>query len=158
MLKVVYVINLSNFLDTESQLGGCLEEIVPGVEATTGACGHGLSIGVGMAISLKIKKQKAQKVFVIVGDGEHGEGSVWEAAICASRHNLDNLCIIIDYNKNQIKQISINGGNEKILFTLPEDFPSIHAISYSENIYIAKKHETQTDIWLINNFDSDFKK
>ena len=92
---------LDNFLDTESQLGGCLEEIVPGVEATTGACGHGLSIGVGMAISLKIKKQKAQKVFVIVGDGEHGEGSVWEAAICASRHNLDNLCIIIDYNKVQ---------------------------------------------------------
>jgi transketolase len=91
---------LDSFLDTHSMLGGCLDVLVPGVEATTGSCGHGLSIGIGMAISAKLKK-KNQRVFVVIGDGEHGEGSIWEGAICASRHKLDNLCIIVDYNKIQ---------------------------------------------------------
>jgi len=91
---------LDNFMDTHSMLGGCLEEHVPGVEATTGACAHGLSIGIGMALAMKLKK-KSQRVYVIIGDGEHGEGSVWEGAICAARHELDNLVIIVDYNKVQ---------------------------------------------------------
>lgn len=91
---------LDGFMDTHSMLGGCVEEHVPGVEATTGACAHGLSIGIGMAMAMKLKK-KSQRVFVIVGDGEHGEGSIWEGAICAARHCLDNLTIIVDYNKVQ---------------------------------------------------------
>ena len=68
---------------------------VPGVEASTGALGHGLSIGVGMAIAARINKKK-HKIIVLVGDGEINEGSIWEAAISASKHKLDNLVVFID--------------------------------------------------------------
>ena len=92
-------------LDTTSQvdsiLGGHPEHAqVPGVEATTGALGHGFPISVGMALAAKIKKQK-HKVYTIVGDGETNEGSVWEAALLASKHNLSNLKVLVDYNKIQ---------------------------------------------------------
>lgn len=89
------------FLTLDSILGGHPEaHKVPGVEASTGALGHGLPIAVGMAISLKLKKKKS-KVFVIIGDGELNEGSNWEALLSASKHNLNNLKIILDYNKIQ---------------------------------------------------------
>ena len=91
---------LDIFMDTDSLLGGCIVKLIPGIEATTGACGHGLSIAIGMALSLKLKKIK-RKVFVILGDGEHGEGSIWEAALSAKKNKLDNLVIIVDYNKIQ---------------------------------------------------------
>ena len=96
---------LASELDTTSQvdsiLGGHPEHAqVPGVEATTGALGHGFPISVGMALAAKIKKQK-HKVYTIVGDGEINEGSVWEAALSASRHNLSNLKVLVDYNKIQ---------------------------------------------------------
>tara|TARA_Y100000590_G_C15677130_1_gene998469 strand:- start:711 stop:1535 length:825 start_codon:yes stop_codon:yes gene_type:complete len=85
----------------ESMLGGHPESIkVKGVEASTGALGHGICIGVGMAIAAKIKKQK-HKVFVVLGDGEINEGSIWEAALSASKHRLNNLKILLDYNKIQ---------------------------------------------------------
>ena len=92
-------------LDTTSQvdsiLGGHPEHAhVPGVEASTGALGHGFPISVGIALAAKIKKQK-HKVYTIVGDGEINEGSVWEAALSASRHNLSNLKVLVDYNKIQ---------------------------------------------------------
>ncbi len=89
------------FLTLNSFLGGHPEnDKVPGVEASTGALGHGLPIAVGMAISLKLKKSNS-KVFVILGDGELNEGSNWEAMMSANKHKLDNLKIIIDYNKIQ---------------------------------------------------------
>jgi len=89
------------FLTLNSFLGGHPEnDKVPGVEASTGALGHGLPIAVGMAISLKLKKNNS-KVFVILGDGELNEGSNWEAMMSANKHKLDNLKIIIDYNKIQ---------------------------------------------------------
>ena len=92
-------------LDTTSQvdsiLGGHPEHAhVPGVEASTGALGHGFPISVGIALAAKIKKQK-HKVYTIVGDGETNEGSVWEAALLASKHNLSNLKVLVDYNKIQ---------------------------------------------------------
>ena len=62
--------------------------------------GHGLPIGVGMALAAKINKKK-HKVFVIVGDGEINEGSIWEAAMSAAKHKLNNLKVIVDYNKIQ---------------------------------------------------------
>ncbi len=74
---------------------------VPGVEVPTGALGHGLSVGVGMAIAGK-RDNAAYRVFVLMGDGEQAEGSVWEAAMAASHYKLDNLIGIIDYNKLQI--------------------------------------------------------
>jgi len=73
---------------------------VPGVEASTGALGHGLSIGLGMALHLRLARSKS-RVFVVLGDGECNEGSVWEAAMCAGKHRLTNLIAIIDYNKHQ---------------------------------------------------------
>lgn len=85
---------------SNSILGGHPEKKVPGVEASTGALGHGMSIGLGMALAAKLQKQK-HKVFVIVGDGEINEGSIWEAAMSASKHKLNNLKILIDYNKIQ---------------------------------------------------------
>jgi transketolase len=73
---------------------------VPGVEASTGSLGHGLSIGIGMALNGRFEGA-AHRVFVIISDGESGEGSVWEAALCASKHRLDNLVVMVDYNKQQ---------------------------------------------------------
>ena len=92
---------LKKFCRKESFLGGHPEAgKIPGVEASTGALGHGLPIGVGMALGLRLKGDQ-QKVFVVMGDGECNEGSVWEAALEAGKHKLSNLVAIIDYNKLQ---------------------------------------------------------
>jgi transketolase len=73
---------------------------VPGVEFSTGALGHGLSFGVGKALSAK-KKGFSWNTYVLMSDGEIAEGSNWEAFMFAAHHNLDNLVAIIDYNKLQ---------------------------------------------------------
>lgn len=73
---------------------------IPGVEASTGSLGHGLSIGVGISYAGKLDNKK-YKTFVLMGDGECQEGSIWEAAISASRLKLDNLIGIVDANKLQ---------------------------------------------------------
>lgn len=84
-----------------AKLGGHPERgHVPGVEASTGSLGHGLSIGIGMALAARMQKRDS-RVFVIMGDGELDEGSVWEAALGAAKHGLDNLVAILDYNKIQ---------------------------------------------------------
>jgi len=72
----------------------------PGVEASTGSLGHGLAFGAGMALAGKLDK-KDYRVFVLLGDGECQEGSVWEAALFAAQHKLDHLTAIIDYNQLQ---------------------------------------------------------
>ncbi len=92
---------LDTFCRRESILGGHPEAgKVPGVEASTGALGHGLPIGVGRAMGLRIKGNNA-RVIVVTGDGEINEGSVWEAAMSASKHRLSNLTVMVDYNKIQ---------------------------------------------------------
>jgi len=93
--------HLDKFCHVDGILGGHPEHgKVPGVEASTGALGHGFPIGVGMALAARMQKRDS-RVFVVMGDGEINEGSVWEAAMCASKHKLANLCAIIDYNKIQ---------------------------------------------------------
>lgn len=72
----------------------------PGVEVSTGSLGHGLSMGVGMAMAAKNDSGK-YRIFVILSDGECEEGSVWEAAMFAAHNRLDNLVAIVDYNKLQ---------------------------------------------------------
>jgi transketolase len=72
----------------------------PGVEASTGSLGHGLPMSVGIALAGKMDK-KNYRVFTLLSDGECDEGSNWEAALFASHHKLDNLVVIIDYNKLQ---------------------------------------------------------
>ena len=92
-------------LDTHCQNGSLLcghiyHKAVPGIELSTGSLGHGLSIGCGMAYYAKLKKMN-HKIFVLMGDGECDEGSVWEAILFAAMHKLDNLVAIVDYNKLQ---------------------------------------------------------
>lgn len=91
---------LWKFCEPGGILGGHPEIKVPGVEASTGSLGHGLPIGVGLAINAHHEKAD-HRVFVIVGDGECNEGSVWEAALCAGKHKLSNLTVVVDYNKYQ---------------------------------------------------------
>jgi transketolase len=92
-------------LDTYMKAGGCLAEqpspgCAPGVEWATGSLGHGLSVGVGIALAGRIQG-RSYRVFCVLSDGECNEGSVWEAAMMAPIHRLDNLVVIVDYNKWQ---------------------------------------------------------
>jgi len=91
---------LMSFCKTGSILGGHPDHFIPGVETSSGSLGHGLSIGVGMALSARIDKTE-HRIFVVIGDGESNEGSVWEAAMAAGKHGLSNLIVLIDYNKMQ---------------------------------------------------------
>ena len=92
---------LSTFCKYDSRLGGHPEwHDLPGIEFSTGSLGHGLAVAVGLAMGAKLK-QTSQRVYVVLGDGELGEGSIWESAMHASKHDLDNLCVIIDYNNMQ---------------------------------------------------------
>lgn len=74
---------------------------VKGMEFHTGSLGHGLGLGVGVALAAKMN-QSSKHVYVLMGDGEQAEGSVWEAAMAAGNYNLDNLVAIIDHNDLQI--------------------------------------------------------
>ena len=92
---------LRRFCHRDGLLGGHPEAgKIPGVEASTGALGHGLSIGVGLALAARIQKRDT-RIAVVMGDGEINEGSVWEAALCAGKHRLANLIAVVDYNKMQ---------------------------------------------------------
>ncbi len=92
---------LDTYLRFGTHLVGHATCSVPGIEQSTGALGHGLSIGVGMAIAGK-QNELGYRVFVLMGDGELAEGSVWEAAMSASHYDLDNLVAIVDRNRYQI--------------------------------------------------------
>ncbi|WP_299815603.1 transketolase [uncultured Roseibium sp.] len=92
---------ISTFLKPHSRLNGHPNRTkVPGVEANTGPLGHGLPIGVGMAMAAKLDKAD-WRTFVVTGDGEMQEGSNWEAIMAAAQFNLDNLTLIIDHNRLQ---------------------------------------------------------
>ena len=95
----------TELLDTYGKEGSTLAEhpspqCQPGIEAPTGSLGHGLPIGIGMALATKIMKQR-YNVVVLMSDGECNEGSVWEGALFAPAQKLGNLCVVIDYNKWQ---------------------------------------------------------
>jgi transketolase len=92
-------------LKTLRQMGSILQghpdmRKTPGIDMTAGSLGHGLSAGLGMALSGKLQ-QKDYHVFVIIGDGESQEGSIWEASMAAPNFKLDNLTAILDYNHLQ---------------------------------------------------------
>ena len=92
---------LKTFSQFKSRLIGHPNNEIPGIEMNTGALGHGLSISVGIALGLK-KNKINNLVFVLMGDGEQGEVSIWEAAMAGSHYKLDNLVAIIDRNHLQI--------------------------------------------------------
>lgn len=92
---------LWKFCMKDGILGGHPEHgKVPGVEASTGSLGHGFPIGVGFALYARLEKLK-HRIFVILGDGECSEGTIWEAALSSAKHKLGNLTVLIDYNKQQ---------------------------------------------------------
>jgi transketolase len=91
---------LDEFYIDGGKLAGHATRGIPGIEVSSGALGHGLPMAVGMALAAK-RDEKTYKIYVLLSDGECNEGSVWEAAMLATQHQLDNLICIIDYNKIQ---------------------------------------------------------
>ncbi len=105
---------LENYCGDGSRLGGHVTAHgIPGVELSTGALGHALPVGVGIALAAK-RDGIPRRIFVILSDGECAEGSNWEAALLGSHHALDNLTVIIDRNRLQIL-----GGTEEVLALEP---------------------------------------
>lgn len=100
---------LRGFSAVGSMLIGHPNNKVPGIEMCTGALGHGLPVGVGMALAAKRLKTES-RVFVVMGDGEQAEGSVWEAAMAGANYGMDNLFAIVDRNGLQI-----SGSTENVM-------------------------------------------
>tara|TARA_B100000212_G_scaffold335831_1_gene308352 strand:- start:1035 stop:1871 length:837 start_codon:yes stop_codon:yes gene_type:complete len=92
---------LENFYKNGSRFSGHVSHIkIPGVELSTGSLGHGLGVGMGMALAAKLEKRN-NHIYVLLSDGELDEGSNWEAFLFAPHNKLDNITVIIDYNKLQ---------------------------------------------------------
>lgn len=101
---------LKGYCTFESKLGGHPERsTLPGVEFSTGSLGHGLSVGIGMAMACRLKGEH-WRTYVLIGDGELNEGSNWEGAMHASQHQLGALTLIIDFN-----QMQASGRSDSIL-------------------------------------------
>jgi transketolase len=105
--------DINTFCDLNSKLGGHPTDKIDNIESSTGSLGHGLPIGVGLALAYKIKKYKG-KIYVIVGDGEANEGTIWESALLANHHSLNNLFCVIDFNHSTDRAIEL--GNLKAKF------------------------------------------
>lgn len=88
---------LEHYFGNGTRLKGLADAHVPGVEVTAGSLGHGLSVGVGLALAAK-RNRTDQRCFALVGDGELNEGTIWEAALFAAQFKLDNLLVIVDVN------------------------------------------------------------
>jgi transketolase len=97
---------LTNFCKFESKLGGHPSNRLKNVKCSTGSLGHGLPMGVGIALGEKILKSN-NKVYVVIGDGESNEGTIWESALLASHHKLNNLYCILDYNHSNDRALNI---------------------------------------------------
>lgn len=100
---------LRTFSQAGSRLIGHPSRKVPGVEMNTGALGHGLPIGVGLALAAR-RRGKDERTYVVMGDGEQAEGSIWEAAMAGANYRLDNLFAIVDRNGLQI-----SGSTENVM-------------------------------------------
>lgn len=93
--------DLESYSTFNSKYIGHPNNKVHGIEMNSGSLGHGLSVGVGMAIAEQ-KKESSNRIYVVMGDGELAEGSVWEGAMAAGHYKLDNLCAVVDRNRLQI--------------------------------------------------------
>ena len=112
-IGIISNFDLINFCSSKGILGGHPDKTkIPGVEASTGSLGHGLPTAVGVALGLKIKK-KSNKVFVLLGDGESQEGTIWEAANIAANLKLNNLCVVVDWNGSAAQLMPIDNLKNK---------------------------------------------
>lgn len=89
--------SIHGYFSDGSELKGLSDSRIPGLEVTSGSLGHGFSVGVGIAMGLR-RQGTDQKVYALVGDGELNEGPIWEGALVAAHHRLDNLMLIVDQN------------------------------------------------------------
>jgi len=103
------------FAKYDSRLGGHPDcNKVPGIEASTGSLGHGLPIAVGMALGMKLRKN-SRRVYVLVGDAECNEGSIWEAVLLAAHHKLSNITCIVDYNHSTDRALALGNLEAKFI-------------------------------------------
>ena len=111
--KILNNKDYKSFCKLNSRLGGHPDSTkVPGVEASTGSLGHGFPTAVGVALGLKIKK-RSNRVFVLLGDGECHEGTIWESANIGANQQLGNLCAIVDWNQSAAQLMPIDDLPEK---------------------------------------------
>jgi transketolase len=99
-MKILNKKTLLSFGNENSLLMQHVSHKVPGVILSTGSLGHGLPVGTGLALSSKLRNKK-KIILVLISDGELNEGTTWEALLFAAHHQLDNLVVIVDYNKLQ---------------------------------------------------------
>ena len=126
---------LANYEGKDSFLfGHPVRNLEKGIEFSTGSLGQGISLGVGVALAARLQK-KNNKTFIIVGDGECNEGSVWEAAMSASKYKLENLTIIVD--KNNLQQ---TGTTEEVM---PNDNLSNKWKEFGWDVRIVDGHNYQ---------------
>ena len=139
---------LTGFRKLNSKLEGHVHRGVPGVEASTGSLGQGLGIGVGMALAGKLDS-KNYHVFVIVGDGEMEEGSIWEALMAGAKYKLNNLIVILDKNGVQLdgftKDIMPTGSVKDMVSSFGWDVIEIDGHNFEEIISAVKKGKKSKD-------------
>ena len=105
--------DLDDFCKFDSMLGGHPSDKLEPVECSTGSLGHGLPIAIGMAMAYKIKTFN-NRIYVIIGDGEMNEGTIWESLLLASSRNLNNLTCILDFNRSNDRSIKLDNLKNKI--------------------------------------------
>lgn len=101
--------DLNNYSMFKTKYIGHPNNKVNGIEMNSGSLGHGLGVCIGIALGLKMDQRK-NRVYVVMGDGELAEGSVWEGAMAGGHYKLDNLCAVVDRNRLQI-----SGGTEEVM-------------------------------------------
>jgi transketolase len=134
--------DLDTYGKYKSPLAGHPTKETPGVELNSGSLGHGLSVGVGLSIANKMDANPS-KTFVLMGDGEQGEGSIYEAAMAASHYELDNLIAIIDRN-----YLQISGNTEDVMSLDPMRY---RWKSFGWDVFEVNGNDVEE---LMNTFDS----
>ncbi len=118
-------------------------DVENGINCTTGSLGHGLPMGIGMAMAKKLKKEKG-RIYVLMGDGECQEGTTWESSLLGAQYKLDNLTVIVDFNKVQgsgrVKDILHLRGLEGMFDSNCWSVSRIDGHSYEQIIPSLKKH------------------
>ena len=141
---------LEHFAEFESILGGHPDRLkVPGIEASTGSLGHGFPQAVGTALALKIRGGSA-RVFVLIGDGESNEGTIWESALLASQYQLSNLVCILDFNHSTDRALKMGDMGAKFE-SFGWNVKEINGHDHSEIELAMKKIGSSQPIFIIAN-------